>query len=151
MRVGGHPQGTAALQTSSPLLTARVGQTSGRKQEVQGPILTAFLLAAFPSSSLPGSSGMQEALCRGSALCQPLQREAAEIPGRFYSTSLFLFIYFSPLPLELRPRARKMREDALFSFPPTQRCKIPLNGWEWRISGLGLHFVFASLFFLIHP
>lgn len=101
-----------------------------KKARAQDPVLTAFLLTAFPSSSLSGSLEMQEALCRGSALYQPLQQEAAEIPRHFYSTSLFLFIYFSSLPLELQMRARKMQEDALFSFPPTQRCKIPLNGWE---------------------
>lgn len=111
-----------------------------------------------PSSSLPSLPHRCRAAqgCRrlfaGEVLCVSLfNGRLQKYQGAFIPLPSFLFIYFSPLPLELRPRARKMREDALFSFPPTQRCKIPLNGWEWRISGLGLHFVFASLFFLIHP
>lgn len=44
-----------------------------------------------------------------------------------------------------------MQEDTLFSSPPPAAVKYFLIIGSKRISVLGLHFLFASLFFLIHP
>lgn len=90
-----------------------------------------------------------------SALCQPLEREASK-----NTKALFFFFFSIYFPLLifffLTPRAKNEGEKnagghIVFFFPPPSAVKYFLMVGSKRISGLGLHFVFASLFFLIHP
>lgn len=143
----------------SPFARGLFAKSLGRKGEADHRAhphsLPPHRLPFLITCSSPGQ--LWEAFCstQQKVLCVSLLNgRPPKIPRVFF----FFFPIYFPLLIFffLTPRAKNEGEKnagghIVFFFPPPSAVKYFLMVGNKRISGLGLHFVFASLFFLIHP